>query len=204
MNLIIVIEGTFENHAEEINLPKHTILDEKTIYDHTLNEKYAHNAIFSKPGVISLITRKKLCTLLGEDLATAIQSAKKNHAISSTTSFKDDKPLDLKNLIVLKQIGEGSFGEVYLLADEKGQLVAAKKIHKSKIRKDDYEKYVKRELRILEYIDHPLLMAHRGCFQNDNAMYLFTEFINGTELFHTIRDIGNRPTKPPQYPSYSM
>ena len=65
---------------------------------------------------------------------------------------------------MLKQIGEGSFGEVYLLADKNGELVAAKKIHKSKIRKDDYEKYVKREQRILEYVDHPLLMAHRGCY----------------------------------------
>ena len=78
MNLIIVIEGVFENRDEEVALPLHEILDELTLYDSTLNEKYKEDAIFSKPGVISLITRKKLCALLGEDLSMAVQSARKN------------------------------------------------------------------------------------------------------------------------------
>ena len=58
------------------------------------------------------------------------------------------------------------------------------------MREKDFKKYVKREKEILEMLHHPFVMQYQGCFRVESAIYIFTEFINGLELFDALRDIG--------------
>ncbi len=90
---------------------------------------------------------------------------------------------------MLKELGAGQFGKVLLLSDRKTML-AAKMIHKKKMKEKDFKKYVKREKEILEMLHDPFIMEYQGCFRDQEAIYIFTEFINGLELFDALRDIG--------------
>jgi len=58
------------------------------------------------------------------------------------------------------------------------------------MKEKDFKKYVKREKEILQMLDHPFVMEYQGCFRDKTAIFIFTEFINGLELFDALREIG--------------
>ena len=58
---------------------------------------------------------------------------------------------------MLKELGAGQFGKVLLLSDKKIML-AAKMIHKKKMKEKDFKKYVKREKEILQILHDPFIM----------------------------------------------
>ena len=60
-----------------------------------------------------------------------------------------EKCPNIETLYVLKELGAGQFGKVLLLSD-KNIMLAAKMIHKKKMKEKDFKKYVKREKEILE------------------------------------------------------
>ena len=71
---------------------------------------------------------------------------------------------DLEKLSILKEIGFGQYGQVYLTMDDQEQLYATKMIHKQSMRQTDFDKYVKRERDILQFIDYPLIQQYKGCY----------------------------------------
>ena len=91
--------------------------------------------------------------------------------------------MEIDDYILTKQVGRGSFGEVYL-STRKGtnQFYAIKKIPKSKALQAEYRKYFNNEIFILKHINHPNIIKLVEIKQTKSNFYLVQEFCNGGDL----------------------
>jgi protein-serine/threonine kinase len=65
----------------------------------------------------------------------------------------------------LKLLGRGSFGEVYLVREEKtGDLYAMKVLAKQKVLNQNLLKYAKTERNVLSYTRHPFIVSLNAAF----------------------------------------
>ncbi|TNV81287.1 hypothetical protein FGO68_gene17471 [Halteria grandinella] len=96
----------------------------------------------------------------------------------------------LEDFIIMKMVGKGTFGKVYLV-----QNLHTKKIYAMKcIRKDiviDNEQFenIKLEKDILYTIDHPFIVSMDYVFQNEFRIYFLMKFIKGGELFRHLNKV---------------
>ncbi len=92
--------------------------------------------------------------------------------------------VDLKDLELERQIGQGSFGKVYL-GSYFGTKVAIKKI----IVKDEREMVlIKREVDMLKDVRHPNIVSFYGICKQDDALLLVQEFVPCGELYKLLKD----------------
>lgn len=97
----------------------------------------------------------------------------------------------LKDIIVLKHLGAGQFGSVFLVKMEgSSNLYALKCIRKEQVVSQHLEKYVREEKKIMEYCKYLFIMRYFRSFQDDYYIHFLLEFISGNELFDVIREIG--------------
>ena len=103
----------------------------------------------------------------------------------------------LDDLTFIKQLGKGSFGEVYLTT-KKGhsQMYATKKIPKSMADAPKTRKYFHNEIKLLSKIKHKNIMKLIEVKQSQENYYLVCELCNGgslNELLDKYRKIHRRP-----------
>jgi serine/threonine protein kinase len=106
----------------------------------------------------------------------------------------------LKDYKIVKNIGEGAFGEVYLAKSRAtDQLFAIKSISKNFLMKQKKEHHVFQERLILQMCDFPFLVRLYKTFQDDSKIYFVLENIPNGELSKYIR---KRSTliRMPQFP----
>jgi calcium-dependent protein kinase len=164
-------------------------------------------------GVCSSITKKKDITINQKQETpsiVALPSTKDNTIkVQATTSIKEREEIhvniDKANLIhknedsvenhytiIGKSLGEGSFGKVYKVRNNKtGQIRAMKVISKTNSHND---KEVENEINILKTIDHQKVVKIFEFFISDKNYYIITEFCPEGELFSDITD--NHKNKP--------
>ncbi len=95
-----------------------------------------------------------------------------------------NKKLSVNDFVILKLIGKGSYGKVFLVRKKGNDEVYAMKILKKKemmIR--DQVLHVKTEKKIMEMVDHPFIMKLNWAFHNRQKLYIITNFCPGGELF---------------------
>ena len=91
--------------------------------------------------------------------------------------------MQLDDLTFLKQLGKGSFGEVYLTSKVgHTKLYATKKIPKSMADAPKTRKYFYNEINILATIDHKNIMKLIEVKQSNDNYYLVCELCNGGSL----------------------
>ena len=94
--------------------------------------------------------------------------------------YPPTKPVIVINEILkkIKSIGEGSFGEVYLIKSQKTQLEFALKKIKLKNNKLKIERIME-EVNILKKLDHPNIISFKGAFKSNDDKYLniITEYV---------------------------
>ena len=89
----------------------------------------------------------------------------------------------IKDITLLKFIGKGSFGTVYLSKkDGKSGYFATKQIERSMADKPGYYKYFENELRILKDLHHPNIVHLEDVKKDDKYYYIVMEFVNGGSL----------------------
>ena len=89
----------------------------------------------------------------------------------------------IKDITLLKFIGKGSFGTVYLSKkDGKSGYFATKQIERSMADKPGYYKYFENELRILKDLHHPNIVHLEDVKKDDKYYYIVIEFVNGGSL----------------------
>ena len=99
--------------------------------------------------------------------------------------------MQLSDFQVLKKLGEGQFGTVYLVTDStKSKFYALKCISKYETVKCKLEKHLLNEKNVLEQINSPFAVDYIRSFKDSHYIYFLMEFINGLELFDAIRIIG--------------
>ena len=84
----------------------------------------------------------------------------------------------------IKSLGKGGYGKVFQVGNKNtGQLFACKKL--SKLNVNNLIKF-KREINILQKMDHPNIIKLYDLFESKNSLYLIMEECHGGELFDRI------------------
>ena len=89
---------------------------------------------------------------------------------------------------LIKCIGRGEFGEVYL-STKKGttQLFATKKVSKQKLETPSIKKYFLNEIAILKELQHKNIIRLETIKQTIHNFYIITDFYNGGDLSDCLR-----------------
>jgi len=98
---------------------------------------------------------------------------------------KDKQTIGPENFDLLKVIGKGSFGKVFLVRKKDTHKVYAMKVLNKKIiiEKNEVE-HTKSEKSILMKLDFPFLVKMHFAFQTEDKLYFVMDYINGGELFY--------------------
>lgn len=104
----------------------------------------------------------------------------------ATTMFisSGSNKLTINNFNLLKTLGKGGFGKVYLV-QQKGtrDLFALKTIKKLFIIEKKQFEQVKREKEILHEANHPFLVGLKAAFQTPDKLFFLMPFIQGGDLY---------------------
>lgn len=99
--------------------------------------------------------------------------------------------LSVSDFDLIKVIGKGSIGKVFLVRKKDTHGVFAMKVlRKKNVVRHGLEEHIKTERLILEEIDHPFIARLRFSFQTKDKLYLVTDYCSGGELFHHMTDAG--------------
>jgi serum/glucocorticoid-regulated kinase 2 len=79
----------------------------------------------------------------------------------------------LDNFSLLKVIGKGAFGKVFLSKNKEGEIFAMKRIRKDKVLRYQAVESILLERKILSEINHPLLLGLKHVFSSDTRLYFF-------------------------------
>ena len=106
---------------------------------------------------------------------------------NSTSIFNGEFPADVKSKYNLKEVlGNGTFGIVRRCEDKQGKnSYALKTIMKSKV--PDTE-VLKREIEIMQTVNHPHIIRLYDVFEDDKNIFLVTELCSGGELYDRVLD----------------
>ena len=89
----------------------------------------------------------------------------------------------VKDYVLFKSLGKGSFGEVYLTKKGKSsKLFATKRIPCSKLSSEDFKKYLNNEIRIMRELNNENIIKLQDYCQTSNNIYIIMEYINGGSL----------------------
>ena len=105
--------------------------------------------------------------------------------------FLHDETVSLNDLLYIKSIGEGNYGSVSLVMNEKTKFpYAIKAINKNHINVEKLHENIQLEKNILLKIDHPFIVKLVKCLKDEKNIYFLMEYLKGKELFDVIREIG--------------
>ena len=95
----------------------------------------------------------------------------------------------IEDLTLIKSVGKGSFGEVFLTS-KKGtdQMFAVKKVSKSLVLQDKVKKYFNNEIYILKQVNHPNIIKLYEIKQTLNNFYLVFDLCNGGGLSNCLEE----------------
>jgi hypothetical protein len=89
---------------------------------------------------------------------------------------------------LLKVLGKGSFGKVFLVRLLlTGDLFAMKVLKKSEVMRRRQVEHTKAERRIMGGIDHPFIVSLRFAFHTTDKLYMVTDYCKGGELFFHLK-----------------
>ena len=101
------------------------------------------------------------------------------------------------DLNLLKCLGKGSFGEVYLTTKQGSNIqYATKKIDKSAMKTDKSRQYLENEINILKEMDHPNIIKLIDVKNTTKYYYLVMEYCNGGDLSKCLAYYKNKNQKP--------
>ena len=102
------------------------------------------------------------------------------------------------NLNLEKCLGKGAFGEVYLTTKEGDdkKKYATKKIDREEIEKGEGIKYLKNEIIVLQYLNHPNIVKFEEVKKTKKHYYIVMEFCNGGELSKALEKYQEKNGKP--------
>ena len=103
----------------------------------------------------------------------------------------------IEDLTLIKSVGKGSFGEVFL-ASRKGtdQMYAVKKVSKSLVLQEKVKKYFNNEIYILKQVNHPNIIKLYEIKQTLNNFYLVFDLCNGGGLSNCLEKYMKQNKKP--------
>ena len=107
---------------------------------------------------------------------------------------KDGDEVNEDSFEILKVLGKGFFGNVFLAEkkDDK-KLYALKVISKIDVLKKKFLDNIKNEKAILESMDHPFVVNMEYCFASPSHIFFAMEFKQGGELYRHLKRLNKFP-----------
>ncbi|CAO3596779.1 unnamed protein product [Absidia cylindrospora] len=97
-------------------------------------------------------------------------------------------PITFDSFDLLRVIGRGSFGKVYVVRKkDTNRIYAMKVLRKSRIISRSEVTHTMAEKTVLAKIRNPFVVPLKFAFQSPDKLYLVLAFINGGELFHHLQ-----------------
>jgi len=109
------------------------------------------------------------------------------------SSQEKDSKVCLEDFDLLKVLGEGSFGKVFLVRKKDNKrLYAMKVLRKEYIAKRNQKFNTKTERELLQKMSCPFIIKLHYAFQTQDKLYMVMDFANGGELFTHLRKAEGR------------
>lgn len=109
-------------------------------------------------------------------------------------SFFQKKPISaprLDSFKMIKVIGKGSFGKVFLVKEKRTtEMFALKVLRKDNIIRRNQVEHTKTERNVLGYVNHPFIVGLKMAFQSKDKLYFVLDYCAGGELFFHLSKIG--------------
>ncbi|KAH0788551.1 AGC family protein kinase [Histomonas meleagridis] len=106
-----------------------------------------------------------------------------------TKPKQNKKKVSLEDFQIIKPIGQGFFGKVYLVRYQKdGKLYALKAMSKAKLAENGSIQHIFNEKKILINNRNPFLVQAFFAFQTEKKVFIVLEYVPGGELFRLLQD----------------
>ena len=104
---------------------------------------------------------------------------------------KQDISVSMSDLVSVKQLGKGMFGEVCLVQEQQsGKRYALKSVLRKTIQQYRLATSLKNEREALSQLIHPFIVPFYCSYKDDLKLHLLMEYVEGVDLFTGIREIG--------------
>ncbi|CAG9332054.1 PKG_37 [Blepharisma stoltei] len=174
----IVKEGQVEIYKDGVSIRtiiKHDFFGERSII---LQENRTATAISKGPTSCWILDKQQFLNLIDENI---------RNQILKRMELQNDS-VHLNDLSIIKTLGKGMFGNVFLAVHKKIKTpYALKTVHRSKIHAFQIHDNLVLERKILLELDHPLIMKLVKTFKDPDRIYFLTEFVRGQDLFDVLR-----------------
>ncbi|GAB9469199.1 Agc protein kinase [Globisporangium polare] len=109
--------------------------------------------------------------------ATAANASSANSQLVTMTDFE-----------ILKMLGKGSFGKVYMVKRKvSGEILAMKVLRKAELVKRSQVNHTMTERRIMSSVDHPFIVPLRFAFQTQSKLVMISDYMCGGEIFFHLK-----------------
>mmetsp|Transcript_177 Transcript_177/g.328 ORF Transcript_177/g.328 Transcript_177/m.328 type:complete len:674 (+) Transcript_177:146-2167(+) len=109
-------------------------------------------------------------------------------------SFLQKAPVSaprLDSFKMIKVVGKGSFGKVFLVREIKtSEMFALKVLRKDNIIKRNQVEHTRTERSVLGYVSHPFIVGLKMAFQSKDRLYFVLDYCAGGELFFHLSKVG--------------
>lgn len=106
---------------------------------------------------------------------------------STLYSKRKDEQTTLDDFLVMKVIGQGSFGKVFMVQHKpSSKYFAMKSIRKDVVIDAEQLENLRLEKHIMLCVEHPFLISMEYVFQRDFRIYFLMDFIRGGELYRLL------------------
>lgn len=101
-----------------------------------------------------------------------------------------DEKISLKDLLIIKLLGKGMFGNVFLCSKKStNTLYALKTVERQKIERFEIHENLILERKVLLQLDHIFILKLVRTFKDSKRVYFLTEFVKGMDLFDVLREM---------------
>lgn len=119
---------------------------------------------------------------------------KKDEEKSASEKLTSKRTINLDAFKIIKVIGKGSFGKVFLVRDKaNGTLYAMKVLKKDYIIRKNQVEHTKTERSVLGYVHHPFIVGLIMAFQTADKLFFVLDYCSGGELFFHLGKVGRFP-----------
>jgi serine/threonine protein kinase len=105
-------------------------------------------------------------------------SIKQSYTRSRTKDTRAEVPVTIADFELLKVLGKGSFGKVFLVrkkgGEDEGATYAMKTLRKEILIRRNQIEHTKSERAILQAVNHPFIVQLRYAFQTKDKLYIVT------------------------------
>lgn len=187
--VILIIDGTLISKDKHLKFNSGDIIGEEILNN---NDPQTNcNLITQTECILAILGKKTVEKVLGGNCEDILE---KNKDLLLRSMFLKQEPkkkmiLDLNETIIIKELGEGHSGIVFLVK-YKEDYYALKIISKGWVVENKLENVLRNEKIIHEKIDFQFISKMIASCKDDLSLYFFMEYIQGQELFDLLNEIG--------------